>query len=61
MGKRRVGKYAQPQMRIFQCEECGERFIVPKRKGHSTANGHAKHMYCWRCKEVRKHVQIGEV
>lgn len=61
MGKCRFNKRTQRQMRIFQCEKCGTQFIVPKKRGYSTASGHVKHFYCWRCKETTKHIQIGEV
>lgn len=51
-------KHTPPQMRVFECEVCGGRSIAPKRRCSSTANGHIKHMYCWRCKDTTKHIQI---
>lgn len=44
--------------REFRCPECGEKVTAPK--GRKTPIGHIKTMYCWKCREERNFVQIGE-
>lgn len=47
-----------PQLRLFQCNDCGARVDAPKRKRRMTAPGHQKHMYCYKCMEITQHTQI---
>lgn len=45
-------------MRDFQCPECSEKISVPKKSSRRTSVGHIKDMWCWKCKETRKFIQI---
>lgn len=39
------------------CCDCGLTVDAPKVKGR-THPGHIKHMYCCRCKDTTKHIQM---
>lgn len=56
--KRRPSKYARqrPQVRYFVCPACGATSPATKWKG-TTAAGHVKTMYCYRCKNITDHIQ----
>ena len=45
------------QVRLFRCRECGAKTPACKLHG-KTQRGHAKHFWCYVCRDVRKHVQI---
>lgn len=48
----------RPQVRTFECQECGA--VTPATKIHGrTQPGHLKDMYCYVCKEITLHIQIG--
>ena len=46
-----------PMVRIFACKECGEKSPATKTKG-TTASGHVKTFWCFRCQRVTDHIQI---
>lgn len=52
------GSRSRRHYRRFRCPECGELMTAPKKR--NTAIGHIKTMWCWRCKEMRDFVQVGE-
>jgi hypothetical protein len=45
-------------LRLFQCDVCGVKRVVPKKR--RTAVGHTKHFYCYVCKDVTPHTQLTE-
>lgn len=47
-----------PQVRVFQCPNCGKLVPATKRKG-KTAIGHIKTMVCYYCGELGDFVQVG--
>lgn len=46
-----------PQVRLFQCPNCG-RFVPATKRRHRTAIGHIKTMYCFFCQEERDFIQV---
>lgn len=43
-------------VRYFACQVCGDVMPATKSKG-PTHEGHVKHMWCPKCREVTEHVQ----
>lgn len=48
-----------PQVRDFRCDVCGTVTPATKRRGRRTSLGHIKTMYCYQCRSVTQHTQIG--
>lgn len=46
-----------PQMRVFQCLQCGTKFTITKVRGQ-THPGHFKQIYCYKCKKRTRQVQL---
>lgn len=42
----------------FVCEVCGAKIELPRRKGKQREVGHIKDIYCFKCKDTRKHDEI---
>lgn len=47
-----------PQIRDFQCDECGVIVQATKRRGRRTNIGHIKHMWGYRCRKCTAHTQV---
>lgn len=39
------------------CGECGAEMLIPRKRGQRREQGHIKHMYCYKCKEVRGFIE----
>lgn len=39
------------------CGKCGQVFILHRQTSKRKKQGHAKHLYCIRCKETTKHYE----
>lgn len=46
-----------PQIRVFECPECGTKITVTKAKGR-TYPGHEKNLYCYVCRKSVRQTQI---
>ena len=46
--------------RYFKCPECGTILTAYKKSSRRTSVNHIKHMYCYKCKEVRPFVQLSK-
>lgn len=57
MRSKRHPRAIVPQMRVFQCPDCGAKFTVTKAKGR-TNPGHRKDLYCYVCRKRTKQLQI---
>lgn len=44
--------------RVFCCPDCGTAVTAYKKSSRRTAQGHTKHMYCWKCKDTKGFVQL---
>ena len=40
------------------CENCNEKFIIFRKRGNLRGNGHIKHVWCYRCKDVTAHTEV---
>lgn len=43
--------------RVFKCSICGNKAIAYKKSAHQTAQGHIKHLWCYKCMECTAHIQ----
>lgn len=43
--------------RVFKCDKCSNKVIAYKKSSHKTAEGHTKHMWCYKCMERTPHTQ----
>jgi hypothetical protein len=41
----------------FVCTECGNIIPLPRRLRENKAEGHVKHVYCFKCKTKTKHIE----
>lgn len=39
------------------CNKCGNAFKVPRKRAKKREEGHIKHMYCIKCKEITAHIE----
>ena len=46
--------------RFFKCPECGTVLTAFKKSSRRTSVNHVKHMYCYKCKEVRPFIQLSK-
>ena len=46
--------------RYFKCPECGTVLTAYKKSSRRTSVNHIKHMYCYKCKEVRPFIQLSK-
>lgn len=53
-------RFYNQQRRLMRCEQCGVVVTVTKKPNRKTPVGHVKHMYCYKCRQRTKHIQIGE-
>lgn len=51
----RTGQVEQTRL---ECPECGSIMPIMRKRGKQKEEGHIKHMYCFKCKEVVGFVEI---
>lgn len=39
----------------LKCEECGNVFNIPRKRGELRDKGHTKHVWCFKCKKQTAH------
>lgn len=44
--------------RRFECPDCKIKMTAYKKSSRRTADGHTKHMYCYKCKAIKGFIQI---
>lgn len=44
----------------FICPECGQRFPLPRPSRSQRERGHIKDLWCPKCKEIQKFIEIRE-
>jgi len=44
---------------LLRCNDCGNLFPIHRRKGRTRGYGHTKHLYCYRCRQVTAHTDLG--
>lgn len=47
----------QVKMSSLYCEKCDNKMLIPRKNGKLREQGHMKHMWCFKCKEVRGHLE----
>lgn len=40
------------------CEHCYSKYVIFRHKGSMRGNGHVKHLWCYRCKDVTAHTEV---
>lgn len=46
--------------RSFRCPDCGVVVTAYKKSSRRTAQGHIKHMYCYKCKDIKGFTQLSK-
>ena len=46
--------------RVFRCPDCGTVVTAYKKSSRRTVQGHTKHMYCWKCKDMKGFIQLSK-
>ena len=41
----------------LNCKECGNYFMVPRKRAKRREEGHIKDLYCVKCKKTTKHIE----
>jgi ssDNA-binding Zn-finger/Zn-ribbon topoisomerase 1 len=44
----------------LQCENCGNVQTIHRKRSKMKEKNHLKHLYCFRCKETTKHLEVKE-
>lgn len=42
------------------CECCETVFPVPRKKSGRRGKGHVKHLWCYKCKDVKAHIELAD-
>ena len=46
--------------RVFRWPDCGTVVTAYKKSSRRTVQGHTKHMYCWKCKDMKGFIQLSK-
>jgi ribosomal protein S27E len=50
---------AHTQEKRVRCTECKNTTSIFRHPKDKKAKGHIKHMYCYHCKRITKHIEVG--
>ena len=46
--------------RIFECPDCKTKMIAYKQSNRKTKEGHVKDLWCYKCKDFKKFIQLSQ-
>jgi hypothetical protein len=54
------GSKTRTTQTFLKCDCCGNVNPIFRKKSKQRDKGHLKHMYCYKCKEIKAHLEVKE-